>query len=49
METFYEKFPKEILPKEYGGNEGSALTLHGEHNEKKTAWAHTKNLLFSRR
>lgn len=26
--TFYDKFPKEILPKEYGGNEDSAAMLH---------------------
>lgn len=30
MESFYNKFPKGILPKEYGGNEESGRILSGK-------------------
>ena len=28
--TFYEYVPKELLPREYGGNEKSIIELHGK-------------------
>lgn len=30
VETFYDYMPKEILPKEYGGNEKTLIDLHSK-------------------
>lgn len=34
MDLFYTYIPKEILPKEYGGNEECLMTLNGKYMKK---------------